>query len=199
MCSLPGPCRTPPRDGTRVRDALQHAAPDARDAQAGHVIEPVRRALENRLRRTQATADRRADALAEITRGETCRIAGDEGIVTAHDVHAAAQVIAVPSGVVLRPRSERAVELCRQMRPVPADVLAALLHASGNRADADVEPAALFRHVPGVAGQPLLEEPQMAVRVAPVVLDLVLECDDLQLAGARVEFAEQLAVHRAAC
>src|SRR2546430_13712843 len=32
---------------------------------------------------------------------------------------------------------------------------------------------------------------------SPVVLDLVLERDDLQLGGARVQLAEQRAVHRA--
>src|ERR1700724_2077329 len=45
---------------------------------------------------------------------------------------------------------------------------------------------------------PVIEDITQAVGNLAVVLDLVLERDDLQLAGSRVQLAEQRAIHRAA-
>src|SRR5579871_270642 len=183
---------------TRVPDAIEHAAGDAADAECRHVVEPVGLALEDRLGRQQSAAHRWADALAEIAGGEPGGISGDEGVIALHDLDAAAQVVAVTGRVVLRPRREATFEQCRQIRPVLANILPPAFHALGNRTDADVQPAVLLRHVPRVPRQPLLAEPQMTVRILPVVLDLMLERDELQLARAWIELAEQLAIHRAA-
>src|SRR6201982_1785300 len=119
--------------------------------------------------------------------------------VEAHHVDASTQEVAVAGWIIVRAARQPAVELRGELGPVRLDVLTGALDALGKAADADVEPAALLRHVPRVSRQPLLAEPQVAVAVLPVVLDLVLECHDLQLVRTRVQLAEQVAVHRAAC
>src|SRR5580658_3639846 len=191
-------CASPPREGAAVRNALEHAAGDAADRKAGDVVEPVNAALEDRLGRPQSAADGRSDALAQIARGQAGSIPGNEGIVAPDHRHLAAQKVAVAGRVILRPGREATAEHGGEAPPVLADVLAALLHARGDAADADIQPAALLGHVPRVTGQPVLEEPQVAVRILPVVLDLVFQRDNLQLAGARIQLAEQLAVDRTA-
>src|ERR1700747_2207240 len=112
MCrsSSPWGARPPPVKHAAVPDAIEHAAGDAADAEPGHVLEPVRLARENRLGRQQPAADRRPYALTEITRGEPGGIPGDEGIVAAYDIHAAAQVVAVAARVIARARGEAAAE-----------------------------------------------------------------------------------------
>ena len=189
---------TPPGKHTGASRAPEHTARDAADARARHVLEPVRRTLDNGLCRAQSAADRRSNALTQIAGREPRGVPGDEGVVAAYHVHAPAQVVAVAARIVVGARREPAPERRGQMRPVLPDVVPAALHALGDPADAYIEPALLLGHVPGVTGQPVVEEPQVAVAVLPVVLDLVLERDDLQLGGARVQLAEQRAVHRAA-
>src|ERR1700751_2535871 len=191
--------RAPPAvRGERARRAAQHTPRDARDAHAGHVVEAVGRAADNRRGGAPSAPDRGPDPLAEIAAREPGGIAGDEGVVAPHDIDPSAQEIAVARRVIGRAPRQPAVELRGQMRPVRLDVLAGALDALGKAADADIEPAALLRHVPGVSGQPLVAEPQVTVPVLPVVLDLMLERHDLQLVRARVELAEEAAVHRAA-
>src|SRR5215831_932574 len=199
MCtSSRGRTRPPPRASQSRCQAPEHTAGNAADAQAGHIFEAVGLVGEDRARCTQPATDGRTYALPEIARGEPGGIPRDEGVVAAHDVYLAAQVVAEATRIVLRSRRQPLPECGDEVRPVSADILAACLESLGDGADADVQPAALLRHVPGVPRQPLLEEPQVAVSVAPVVLDLVLESHDLQLARARIELAEELAVHRAA-
>src|ERR1700739_915193 len=190
-----GRAQAPPWLCVRAPRARQHAARDPADTQSGDVVEAVGRAGEDRLRGAQAAAYGRPDAFAEITGGETGGLAGDERLVAAARRDAAAQVIAVTGGVIVRAGRQPPLERVGEMLPMGTDVLATLLQPLGDRADADVEPAVLLGHVPGITRQALLEEPQMAVAVAPVVTDFVLERDDLQIAGARVELAEQFAVH----
>src|SRR5579863_5012307 len=185
----------PPVRAERARRTGQHTPRDTRDTHAGHVVETVGCAVEDGLGGAQAAADRRPDSFAEIAAREPGRIAADEGVVTADDVDASAQEIAVAGGLVVRAARETPAEPLGEVCPVCLDVLARALDALGESADPDVEPAALLRHVPRVSRQPLLAEPQMAVAVPPVVLDLVLERDDLQLVRARVELPEEIAVH----
>src|SRR6202034_1162216 len=182
----------------RVRGAREHAAGDAADAEAGHVIEPVGRAIDDRRRRAQAAADRRTYALAQVAGRQSRGIPGDEGVVAPHDLDLAAQIVAVAGRIVVRAAGESAAQALGEPRPVLLDPRAVASHARSDRADADVQPAVLLGHVPGIARQFVLAEPQVAVRVLPVVLDLVLERHDLQLVRARVRLAEQVAVHRAA-
>src|SRR6266513_1412794 len=189
---------TPPGKHTGASRAPEHTARDTADARAAHVLEPVRLTRDNGLRRAQPAADRRSDALTQVAGRQPRGVPGDEGVVAAHHLHAPAQVVAVPAGIVTGARREAAPQHRGQMRPVLADVVPAALHALGDPADTDIEPAMLLGHVPRVTGKPVIEEPQVAVAVLPVVLDLVLERDDLQLGGARVQLAEQRAVHRAA-
>src|SRR5207253_2028946 len=200
------PCAGPP-PGTRgaapgkhtgAGCAPEHTAADAHHAGAAHIIEPIGLAGGDRRRRAQAAAHRRADALAPIASRESGRIAGDEGVVAAHDFDAAAQVVAVAGRLVAGAGSKASLERRREVRPVRPDVLPAALHALGDAAHPDVEPAVLLRHVPRVTGQSLLEEPQVTVAIPPVVLELVLQRDDLQLARSRVQVAEERTVHRTA-
>src|SRR6516164_2038772 len=100
MCtSSRGRARPPPGTGRRRLEPAEHTAGDAADAQAGHIIEMVRLVGEDGAGRTQPAADGRPDALAEIARREARGIARDEGVVTPHDLHLAAQVIAVAGRV----------------------------------------------------------------------------------------------------
>src|SRR5882724_4879466 len=197
--SSAGRTRTPPGKHTGASQAAEHTARDTADARTRHILEPVRLTLDNGLRRAQPAADRRSNALTQVAARQPGGVSGDKGVVAAYHVHAPAQVVAVAAGIVAGTRREAALQHRGQMRPVLADVLAAALHAIGDAADTDIEPAVLLGHVPRVTGKPVIEEPQVAVGVLPVVLDLVLERDDLQLAGSRVQLAEQRAVHRAAC
>src|SRR5438105_10427782 len=57
---------TPPGKHTGASRAPEHTARDAADARARHVLEPVRRTLDNGLRRAQSAADRRSNALTQI-------------------------------------------------------------------------------------------------------------------------------------
>src|SRR6184192_3311763 len=199
MCgSSAGHARAAPGKHTGAGCASEHTAADAHHAGAAHIIEPVGLAVGDRLRRAQAAAHRRADALAQIASRESSRIAGDEGAVAAHDFDTAAQVVAVAGRLVAGAGSKASLERGREVRPVRPDVLPAALHALGDAAHPDVEPAVLLRHVPRVTGQSLLEEPQVTVAIPPVVLELVLQRDDLQLARSRVQVAEERTVHRTA-
>src|SRR6266481_4248973 len=189
---------TPPGKRTGASRAPEHTARDAAHARAGHVLEPVSLTRDDGLRCAQPAADRRSDALTQVAGREPRGVPGDEGVVAAYHVHTPAQVVAVAAGIVVGARREPRSQHRGQMRPVLPDVVAAPLHALGDPADAHIEPALLLGHVPRVTREPVIEEPQVAVGVAPVVLDLVLEGDDLQLAGSRIEIAEQRAVHRAA-
>ena len=65
-------------------------------------------------------------------------------------------------------------------------------------ADADIEVAAGLGHVPAIAGQAALEEPQAAGAVAPIVGELLLQHGRLQRLLARRQLAEEGAMHRAA-
>src|SRR5437764_11287182 len=85
----------PPGKHTGASGAPEHAARDAADARARHVLEPVRRTLDNGLRRAQPAADRRSNALTQIAGREPGGVPGDEGVVAAYHVHAPAQVVAV--------------------------------------------------------------------------------------------------------
>src|SRR5579863_3454544 len=190
--------RCPPIGAERPRSACQHAASDARDTHAGHVVELVRCPRQNRLGGAQAAADRRSDAFAQVAARKPGRIPRDEGVVAPHDIDAPAQVIAVTRWIVVRTAGEAAAELLGEVRPMGLDVLSGVLDAPGEAADADVEPAALFRHVPGVTGESLVAEPQVAVGILPRVLDLVLERHDLQLMRARVRLLEKTAIDGAA-
>src|SRR2546427_3971887 len=166
MCgSSAGNARAAPGKHTGAGCAPEHTAADAHHAGAAHIIEPVGLAVGARLRRAQAAAHRRADALAQIASRESSRIAGDEGVVAAHDFDAAAQVVAVAGRLVAGAGSKASLERRREVRPVRPDVLPAALHALGDAAHPDVEPAVLLRHVPRVTGQSLLEEPQVTVAI----------------------------------
>src|SRR6516225_323515 len=189
-------CRTRPAPGIpRRRETPEHTAGDAPDARAGDIVEAVRLVGEDRGCRAQPAADGGADALAEVARSEACRIPGDEGVVAPHDLDVAAQVVAESARIVLCPRGEPPLEGGDEVPPVRADILTPCLQAIGDGTHSDIHPAALLRHVPGITGQPLREEPQVAVTIRPVVRYLVLEGDDLQRTVARIELAEELAVH----
>src|SRR5215469_16933259 len=118
-------CRARPAPGIhpRRRETPEHTAGDAPDAQAGDIVESVRLVGEDRGCRAQPAADGRADALAEVARGEACRIAGDKGVVAPHDLHVAAQIVAEAARIVLRPRGEPLLEGGGEMSPVRADIL----------------------------------------------------------------------------
>src|SRR6185312_7408939 len=197
-CHSPVRARGPRRRARGTRAPGEHAARNAADAQAAGIAQAIRRAVEDSLRGAQAAAHGRADALAQVAGGKPGGIAGDESVVAPHDLDAAAQVVAVAGRLVARTGGQGAVELGGEVRPMRADILAAALHALGQRAHPDVEPAVLLGHVPRIARQAVLEEPQVAVRVTPVVFDLVLQRHDLPLAGARIQIAEQFAIYRAA-
>src|SRR5215469_15316199 len=121
MCepSLGNP-RRPAGNRAAVGKAIEHAAGDAANAESGHIAQSVRPALENCLRGAQPATDGGPDALAEVTRCEPRRIAGDESVVATHHVHAAAQVIAVPGRVVLRAWSKTRIQRRGEVRPVGA-------------------------------------------------------------------------------
>src|SRR6516165_1595794 len=180
------------------RESPEHTAGDAADARAGHIVQAVGLVAENRGCRAQSAADGGAYALAEVTRGEARGVPRDESVVAPHDLDVAAQVVAETARIVLRTRGEPLPEGGDEVGPVSADILTPCLQTIGDGAHPDVQPAALLRHVPGIARQPLLEEPQVTVAIRPVVGDLVLEGDDLQRTLARIELAEELAVYRAA-
>src|SRR5215472_6344996 len=84
-----------------TRGTAEHTPRDARHTHAGHVVEMVGSALEDRLGGPQAAADRRPDPLAQVAAGEPGRIAGDEGVVAAHDVDSPAQEVAVAGRIVV--------------------------------------------------------------------------------------------------
>src|ERR1700745_181116 len=165
----------PPVRAERTRRAAQHTPRDARHTHTRDVVEAVGSALQNRRGGAQAAADRRSDPLAQIAAREPGRIAGDEGVVAAHHVDASAQEVAVAGWFIVHAARQPAVELRGELRPVRLDVLTGALDALGKAADADVEPAALLRHVPRVSRQPLLAEPQVAVAGLPVGLHLAGE------------------------
>ena len=81
------------------------------------------------------------------------------------------------------------------MRP---DSVALGLELGRDAADADIEVAAGLGHVPAIARQAMLEEPEPAGAVLPVVGELLLEHGRLLAVDARRELAEQRAVDRAA-
>src|SRR5205814_2107009 len=85
-------------------------ARDAADARARHVLEPVRRTLDNALCRAQSAADRRSNALTQIAGREPRGVPGDEGVVAAYHVHAPAQVVAVAARIVVGARREPAAQ-----------------------------------------------------------------------------------------
>src|SRR5690606_16834725 len=111
-------------------------------------------------------------------------------------VHLAPYEVAIACRVVLRARCQLAVEHACEKRPVLADVTVAALDAACHAADAYVQPPVLLRHIPGVAGQPVTEEPEMAVGVLPVVLELVLQSHGLQTLFSRVRLTKERAVDR---
>ena len=78
----------------------QTAGDAAAEAGAGHILQRVRRALENGVRGTVAAADGRADALAHVAGRKTGGIPGDERIADARHLHVAAQVVAVADRIV---------------------------------------------------------------------------------------------------
>src|ERR1700739_2477647 len=178
--------------------APEHTAGNAHHACAAHIVQPVGLALDDGLRCAHAAAHGGPDALAQIAGRESGRIPGNEGVVAAYHVDAATQVVAVAGRIVAGAGREPAPERRREVGPVRPDILPAALNPLGDAAPAGVEPAVLLRHVPRVPRQALLEEPQVAVGILPVVLNLVLQSDDLQLARARVEVAKERAVHRTA-
>src|SRR6516162_1198129 len=106
MCAPSRRARPPAGADRGRREPPEHTACDAADAQARHIPELVGLVSEDRARCAQPAADRRSDTLAEIARGEPGRIAGDEGVVAAHDLDLAAEVIAEAARVVVRARSE---------------------------------------------------------------------------------------------
>src|SRR5215831_7271575 len=144
-------CTRPPSGiHPRGREAPEHAAGDAGEARAGHIIEPVWFVMKDRGCRAQPAADRGADALAEVARGETGRVPRNESVVAPHDVDLAAQVVTEPTRVVLCPRGEAPLEGRDQVPPVGAYVLTAGFQAIGDGTHADIQSVELFRHVPGI-------------------------------------------------
>src|ERR1700686_2553294 len=146
--SSAGRTRTPPGKHTGASRAPEHTPRDTADARTGHVLEPVRLTLDNGLRRAHPAADRRSNALTQVAGRQPGGVPGDEGIVAAYHVHAPAQVVAVAAGIVVGARREAPPQHRGQMRPVLPDVVAAALHAIGDAADTDIEPAMLLGHVP---------------------------------------------------
>src|SRR5215472_16093298 len=134
----------------RRHETPEHTAGDAPDAQAGDIVESVWLVGEDRGCRPQPAADGGTDALAEVARGETCRVAGEEGVVAPHDFHVAAQVVAEATRIVLRPWREPPLEGGDEVPPVRTDILTPRLQAIGDGAHSDIQPAALLRHVPGI-------------------------------------------------
>src|SRR6516164_9869296 len=119
-----GRARPPPGIGPRRPKAPEHTAGDAADAQAGDIIQPVRFVGGDRARRAQPAADGRTDALPEIARGEPRGIPRNEGVITAHDLDVAAQVVTEAARVVLCTRRQPALEGRHEVAPVRADLLA---------------------------------------------------------------------------
>src|SRR6202030_229996 len=148
---------------TGAGHAPEHTARDTADARTGHILEPVGLTRDNGLRRAQPAAGSRAHALTPVAGREDRGVSRDKGVVAAYHVHAPAQVVAIAAGIVAGARREAALQHRGQMRPVLPDVLAAALHAIGDPADTDIEPALLLGHVPRVTRKPVIEEPQVAV------------------------------------
>src|SRR6185437_7694868 len=148
--------------------------------------------------RLEAAAYGGADALGHVAGREARGIADDEGVPAARHVHPAPQVVAVARGVVMGAPGQPDAQHRGEERPVIVNRARARLQAIRHAPDADVEPAVLLRHIPGISREPVVEEPEMTVRPPPVVLDLMLQSDGLQLARPRVELPEERAVHRAA-
>ena len=61
-------------------------------------------------------------------------------------------------------------------------------------ADADIEKAILFRHIPGIARQTLPEKPEMAARIFPWIFELQFLRHDLQFILARMMLAKEVAI-----
>src|SRR5437773_7043546 len=106
----------PPGKHTGAGRAPQHTARDTAEARAAHVLEPVRVTRDNGLRRAQPAADRRSDALTQVAGRQPRGVPGDEGVVAAYHLHAPAQVVAVPAGIVMGARREAAPQHRGQMR-----------------------------------------------------------------------------------
>src|SRR5512146_1466774 len=166
-------------------------------ARSRHIVQTVLLAVQDGFGRLETAAHGGTYPLRHVARREARGIADDEGVAPARHIHLAPEIVAVAGGVVMGALGEPAAEHAGEERPVIVNGALARLDAVRHAADADVEPAVLLRDVPGVSGQPMAEEPEMAVGLAPVVLDLVLQGDRLKLTGARVELPEERAVHRA--
>src|SRR6266446_2423551 len=151
--SSAGRTRTPPGKHTGASQAAEHTARDTADARTRHILEPVRLTLDDGLRRAQPAADRRSNALTQVAARQPGGVSGDKGVVAPYHVHAPAQVVAVAARIVAGARREAALQHRGQMRPVLPDVLAAALHASGDAADTDIEPARLNVGVGGIAAR----------------------------------------------
>src|SRR4029077_2872745 len=130
--------------------APEHTAGNAHHACAAHIVQPVGLALDDGLRCAHAAAHGRPDALAQIAGRESGRIPGDEGVVAAYHVDAAAQAVAVAGRIVAGVGRAPAFERRREVCPVRPDVLPAAFDPVGDAAHADVEPALLLGHVPRV-------------------------------------------------
>src|SRR5258705_7824586 len=156
--------RRRPRPGNHAGGGRppEHTGRDPADARTRPVLEPVRLTRDNGLRRAQPAADRRSNALTQVAGRQPGGVPGDEGVVAAYHVHAPAQVVAVAAGIVAGTRREAALQHRGQMRPVLPDVLAAALHAIGDAADTDIDPALLLGPGPRVTGKAVLQEPQVA-------------------------------------
>src|SRR5581483_9730928 len=210
----PGPRAGPCNSNSQARlEVASQAPPDPQAAAAcgerpaprviaqsspGDTIETVLFTVQDGFRGLEAATDRRAYPLGHVARREARGVADDEGVPLPRHIHSTPQIVAVARRVVVRSLGEPRAEHAGEERPMIMYGAPAALDAVRHAADADIEPAVLLRHVPGISRQAVVEEPEMAVRLAPVVLDLVLQGDGLQVARARIELAEERAVHRAA-
>src|ERR1700722_592601 len=107
-----------------------------------------------------------------------------------------AQVIAVAGGLERNANAEAPLQPRRQSSPVQPDVLATLLQALRHAADADIKPAASLGYVPAVAGKTILQKPQVAVAVAPLVGKFQFERHGLQRAHPGQRLSKQASMHR---
>src|SRR5579863_538833 len=130
--------------------------PTAAETRARHVLELVWRPIQDSAGRADSTADGRPDSLSHIPRRKARRVAGDECIAMAHDIHTSSQIVAVSRGIVRSARGELLAEHARESRPVVLYIAALRLHALGHATDPDVQPAILLGHIPGIAGEPLV-------------------------------------------
>ena len=112
-----------------------------------------------------------------------------QGVVVAEIV---AVAVRVAGWLIDQPVLQQTID---QRSPVSLYVVVIVLESVGYPADADVQVAVCFGYVPGIAGEPLSEKPQMAVRILPAIGVFQFQRDQLQCFVSRRAVAKQASEH----